>query len=37
MTMLDVYRNVLDAPPVAPPRVSLLATLPTVDEPATRW
>lgn len=37
MTLTDVYRNVADAPPVAPPRVSLLTAVPTVDEPGMRW
>jgi hypothetical protein len=37
MTMTDVYRNVADAPPVAPPRFSLLTAVPTVDEPGLRW
>lgn len=35
--MTDVYRNSIDAPPIAPPRYSLLTTLPTVDEPGVRW
>lgn len=37
MALNDVYRNTLDAPPLAPPRYSLLTVLPTVDEPAVRW
>lgn len=37
MTMTDVYRNVLDAPPISPPRFSLLSSISVVDEPAARW
>lgn len=37
MTMTELYRGVFDAPPVAPPRYSLLSAVPTVDEPAARW
>ena len=34
---LTVYRNVLEAPPVSPPRYSLLTAVEVVDEPGTRW
>lgn len=37
MTMTEVYRATVDAPPIAPPRYSLLSVLPTVDEPGARW
>lgn len=37
MTMTDVYRATVDAPPIAPPRYSMLSVLPTVDEPGARW
>lgn len=37
MTMTDVYRGTIDAPPVAPPRYSLLTAATVVDEPAMRW
>jgi hypothetical protein len=35
--MTEVYRGAIAAPPVAPPRVSLLSTVTVVDEPSTRW
>lgn len=37
MALTDVYRNVLDGPPIAPPRYSLLTALPTVDDATSRW
>lgn len=37
MSLTDVYRNTIDAPPVAPPRFSLLTAVPTVDEASLRW
>jgi hypothetical protein len=35
--MTDVYRGVADAPPVQPPRYSLLTAATVVDEPTLRW
>lgn len=37
MALTDVYRGTIDAPPVAPPRYSLLTAATVVDEPSLRW
>jgi hypothetical protein len=37
MAMTEVYRNVTDAPPVAPPRYSLIGAVETVDDAGLRW
>ncbi len=37
MTSLGVYRNTITAPPIAPPRYSLLTAATVVDEPGLRW
>jgi hypothetical protein len=37
MPLTEVYRNTVEAPPITPPRYSLVTAVETVDEPGVRW
>src|SRR3954447_7904812 len=37
MALTTVYRNAIDAPPISPPRYSLLTAVEVVEAPGVRW